>query len=88
MTTEGHALHHAEHTLLAELRLARRKMRASGLLGGGKAELTVGQRVADSVASGMGSWRFIIIQSGILVIWIILNITAWVQRWDPYRSFF
>ena len=32
----------------------------------------------------MGSWRFIIIQSIILLIWIILNITAYVQQWDPY----
>ena len=32
----------------------------------------------------MGSWRFIIIQSLILVVWIALNITAYVQRWDPY----
>ena len=48
-------------------------------------QLTVGQRIADTVAANMGSWRFIIIiQSGILVIWIILNVTAYVQQWDPY----
>ena len=44
----------------------------------------MGQKIADSVASNMGSWRFIIIQSVILLIWILLNITAYVQRWDPY----
>jgi uncharacterized membrane protein len=32
----------------------------------------------------MGSWTFIIIQSAILLVWIILNITAYVQKWDPY----
>ena len=32
----------------------------------------------------MGSWRFIIIQSTILLCWIALNITAWMQHWDPY----
>ena len=32
----------------------------------------------------MGSWRFIILQSCILLIWIALNITAWIQHWDPY----
>ena len=32
----------------------------------------------------MGSWTFIIIQSGILLVWIVLNITAYVQQWDPY----
>ncbi len=48
------------------------------------ATLTVGQRIADSVAATMGSWRFIIIQSVILLIWIALNVTAYVKRWDPY----
>jgi len=47
-------------------------------------ELTVGQRVADKVAATVGSWRFIIIQSFILLLWIILNVAGWVYRWDPY----
>ncbi len=47
--------------------------------------LTVGQRVADTVAATMGSWRFIIIQSVILVIWITLNAVGLiVSPWDPY----
>jgi uncharacterized membrane protein len=46
--------------------------------------LTVGQKVADTVASTVGSWRFIIIQSIILAIWLALNITGIVFRWDPY----
>jgi len=46
--------------------------------------LTAGQRVADAVAAGMGSWRFIIIQSTLLAAWVALNIAAWVQHWDPY----
>jgi uncharacterized membrane protein len=32
----------------------------------------------------MGSWRFIIIQSTILLFWVVLNVTAYVERWDPY----
>ena len=32
----------------------------------------------------MGSWKFIIVQTTILFFWIVLNITAYVQRWDPY----
>lgn len=32
----------------------------------------------------MGSWRFIVIQSALLVLWVSLNITAYVQHWDPY----
>lgn len=46
--------------------------------------LTLGQKVADTVADTMGSWRFIIVQSSLLAVWIALNITGWVQRWDPY----
>lgn len=47
-------------------------------------QLTVGQKVADKVASTVGSWRFIIIQSVILLLWITLNVVGWVYRWDPY----
>ncbi len=32
----------------------------------------------------MGSWRFIIIQSVLLFIWVCLNVTAFIQHWDPY----
>lgn len=43
-----------------------------------------GDRIADAVSATVGSWRFIIVQSSLLAIWICLNITAWVQHWDPY----
>jgi uncharacterized membrane protein len=46
--------------------------------------LTAGQRAADIVANGMGSWRFIIVQSGLLAVWIALNVVGFVVRWDPY----
>jgi len=46
--------------------------------------LTVGQRIADGVAATMGSWRFIIIQSCILVAWLVLNSVAWINHWDNY----
>jgi uncharacterized membrane protein len=46
--------------------------------------LTFGQRAADSLASAMGSWMFISIQSVVLVIWIALNIIGWIEHWDPY----
>lgn len=43
-----------------------------------------GQRVADWVAATVGSWRFIIIQSCLLLVWIVLNVTGYVLSWDPY----
>jgi len=48
------------------------------------AELTFGQRVADSVAAAIGSWRFIIAQSVVLAIWLVVNVVAWLDHWDPY----
>ena len=46
---------------------------------------TLGQKIADKVASSMGSWRFIIIQTTILVLWATLNSVAWwVWKWDAY----
>src|SRR5580765_606800 len=46
--------------------------------------LTLGQRIADRVAETMGSWTFIIIQSTILLAWIVLNVVAYMNHWDPY----
>ena len=72
-----------EKELLEKLRAARRKRRAEGLHAA-ETQITPGQRIADAVAATMGSWRFIIIQTTILVLWITLNITAWINHWDPY----
>ena len=49
-----------------------------------KANMTFGQRIADSVATGMGSWRFIIIQTLIVILWMVLNIIGIINHWDPY----
>ncbi len=46
--------------------------------------LSFGSRLADKVANNMGSWRFIIIQTVIVAIWMILNFVAYVSHWDPY----
>lgn len=45
---------------------------------------TFGQKLADSVANGMGSWRFIIIQTVIVALWMGLNVIAFVHHWDVY----
>ncbi len=52
-----------------------------------KAEVQVrthSERLADSIAALVGSWPFIIGQTIILMIWMVLNIAAWVNHWDPY----
>jgi uncharacterized membrane protein len=47
-------------------------------------KLTVGSRIADAVAATVGSWKFIIIQSILLALWIVLNVIAWAYSWDRY----
>ena len=80
-----HQIHDAEEKLLDELRRLRRKARIDSDAGPPPAiPLTTGQRIADTVAATMGSWKFIIIQSTILFMWIVLNTTAWIEHWDPY----
>lgn len=45
----------------------------------------IGDAIADKVAAGMGSWHFIIIQTVVLVLWIVLNSVAWfIWKWDSY----
>jgi len=47
--------------------------------------LTVGQRIADQVATFGGSWRFIIMFGIFIIIWIGLNVTWLVAKsFDPY----
>jgi uncharacterized membrane protein len=47
-------------------------------------QLSLGARMADRFAQVVGSWTFIIVQSIILTIWVILNLVAYMQHWDPY----
>ena len=46
--------------------------------------LTTGGRIADKVASMMGSWAFIIAMSIFIFLWICLNLIAFFKGWDPY----
>ena len=85
LTSVRHGLRDAEQALLNDLRAMRQRMRTSHQqMEAAKDQLTMGQRIADAVASNMGSWNFIIIQSALLFVWVVLNITAFVFHWDPY----
>ena len=77
-------LHEAELRMLRELRELRQRFRRNLKDPAVEDELTLGQRIADQVACGMGSWRFIIVQSVLLSVWVALNLTAWIKAWDPY----
>jgi len=46
-------------------------------------KLTLGQKLADGVATLVGSWRFVIIQSLLICFWIGMNLwSPW--KWDPF----
>ena len=45
---------------------------------------TLGQRLADTVAYGMGSWKFIIIQTLVVFVWMAINFIGFLKHWDPY----
>jgi uncharacterized membrane protein len=77
--TLAHLLHDEEIALLHRLRGARReRLKPEGDTS------TLGARISDSVAATVGSWPFIIVQSIVLAVWMALNVTAWVEQWDPY----
>jgi uncharacterized membrane protein len=41
-------------------------------------------RFSESIARFLGTARFLVVQSGIVVVWIALNLTGRSLRWDPY----
>lgn len=47
-------------------------------------KLTTGQKIADRITRVMGSWSFIIAQTIIIIVWIAVNLTAYIYHWDPY----
>ena len=77
-------LHDTEKKLLQHLRDLRRGQRKPELTSSDEPPLTRGQMIADWFVAGLGSWPFIIGQSIVLAFWIVLNVTAVIQHWDPY----
>ncbi|MCC2669196.1 MAG: hypothetical protein K0Q72_1667 [Armatimonadetes bacterium] len=56
-------------------------------------QMSLGQRIADRLAAGVGSWAFILIQSTLLLLWIAANTylavmikthPGFLKSWDPY----
>ena len=45
---------------------------------------TFGQKSADILSKWAGSWSFILSFLLILGLWILANIYAWINQWDPY----
>ena len=47
-------------------------------------KLTVGQRMSDNIAKFVGSWTFILIFMGCLILWIIVNTIIMLKPFDAY----
>jgi uncharacterized membrane protein len=45
---------------------------------------TRGEKLADSIASGIGSWTFLVVQTVVVALWVGTNIVGLVLKWDPY----
>jgi uncharacterized membrane protein len=44
----------------------------------------IGARIADRVTGFLGSWRFLILQTALVVLWLIGNIYLLSKPFDPY----
>lgn len=50
-----------------------------------KASLTAGDRAADTLRNGMGSWAFVGVFIAIMGVWAVLNTYLLAaEAWDPY----
>ena len=41
-------------------------------------------RFSETIARYLGTARFLIVQTAIVILWIIINIASVALRWDPY----
>jgi uncharacterized membrane protein len=81
MAAQPEPHHRRRHIHLRTVLSRARKRRRSE---GPAPPLTLGERLSDLVAATVGSWRFIVIQSGLLVVWLIANAAFGGNAWDPY----
>jgi len=44
---------------------------------------TLGEKLADAVAETVGSWKFIGIQCGVIILWAAINVSG-LTKIDPY----
>src|ERR1700704_5695920 len=47
-------------------------------------EASFGEMLADKIASGIGSWTFLIVQTCAVVAWVILYTIAFINLWDAF----
>ena len=45
---------------------------------------SLGERLADTIANWIGSWKFLIVQTILVVLWVGINLVGIGLHWDPY----
>ncbi len=50
----------------------------------GKEKYPLGQRAADTIAKFAGSWAFIFSFTGVLALWMVVNVILATKAFDPY----
>ena len=45
---------------------------------------TFAQKASDKLTKWIGSWTFILFFVGFILVWIFINVYAWINTWDPY----
>ncbi len=78
------ALTEHDRSLLHQLRRHRASRRSQPQAAAPELPRGPGAQIADAVANAVGSWYFVLIQSALLVAWLIGNAIAGAQAWDPY----
>ncbi len=46
--------------------------------------LTTGERAADRLRNGMGSWAFVLLFLLFMAVWALINTTEGIKHWDSY----
>jgi len=41
-------------------------------------------RFSEAIARTMGTARFLVVQTIIVIVWIVLNLVSFMRHWDPY----
>jgi uncharacterized membrane protein len=49
-----------------------------------KGSLTIGDKSADAMRNGMGSWPFVLLFVAFLGVWAFLNSVSGIHHWDNY----
>ena len=47
-------------------------------------QASFGERLADRIAAGIGSWTFLIVQTIAVLCWVTANVVGWLHHWDVY----